>query len=363
MAHVLIVGAGAIGSHLLPHLARSPKVSRVTLIDKDRYEAGNLQGQDISPAQVGRPKAVVQARRARRINPQLSVTAIHADVEDLPLGALRASVIVACVDSRKTRMVLNQAAYRLGVPWLDAGIEADGLLARVRPFVPAEESPCLECAWEQADYDALEQTYACASGTSAPTNAPSALAALAASLQAIECDKLLCEGRASILARPEVLLDARHHRHYVTKYPRNSACRMPDHGGWRITRLDDAPATLSDFFALGDALRGAAQGLSLSVASQRIVTEIRCRGCGASRGVFLLERQVSIARPSCEQCGHGMVPLGSGLSDEVSLSMVPSRERGRPLSELGLAVRDVVTLSTPEVDAHFELGAICATQC
>ena len=30
MAHVIVIGAGAIGSHLLPHLARSSRVSRIT---------------------------------------------------------------------------------------------------------------------------------------------------------------------------------------------------------------------------------------------------------------------------------------------------------------------------------------------
>src|SRR6185436_3680323 len=114
MAHVVLVGAGAIGSHLLPHLARSPQVSRITVIDRDRYDAGNTRGQLIDARDIGRPKALAQATRLRRINPELQVIPIRSSVERLPLGALRASVILAALDSRKARMIVNQMAWRLG---------------------------------------------------------------------------------------------------------------------------------------------------------------------------------------------------------------------------------------------------------
>lgn len=75
---VVIVGAGNIGSHAVPLIARTPEIGRVTIIDRDRYDETNVRSQDIAPADVGRPKALVQARRARRINPALVVTALHA---------------------------------------------------------------------------------------------------------------------------------------------------------------------------------------------------------------------------------------------------------------------------------------------
>ena len=167
MAHVLVVGAGGnIGSHAIPHLARMPRVSRVTLIDSGRYESGNLSAQDIEASDIGKPKAEVQAQRLSRINAGLVVTPMSVAVEDVPLGALRADVIVACLDSRGARLVVNQAAWRLGVPWINAGVDGGGLLARVQTFVPAPNAPCLECAWSQADYDAIEQDYPCQPGQS-----------------------------------------------------------------------------------------------------------------------------------------------------------------------------------------------------
>src|SRR5439155_23871873 len=130
----------------------------------------------------------VQARRLRRINPALAVTEIFAAVENVALGLLRGAVLLACLDSRAARRSVNTAVWRLGMPWIDAGVLADGLLARVNVYLPGPDQPCLECAWEERDYEALEQEYPCAGQGVAPaTNAPSALGALAASLQALEC--------------------------------------------------------------------------------------------------------------------------------------------------------------------------------
>ena len=194
---VVIVGAGGnIGSHLVPHLARMRQVDRVTLIDRDVYEARNVYAQDITPRDVGKPKAVVQARRLRRIRPSLHVEAISDAVERIPMGTLRSDVILSCLDSRISRQQVSQFAWRLGIPLIDAGVEAGGLLARVNVYVPGRDTPCLECAWDDRDYDALEQTYPCLGHAEvAATNAPSSLGSLAASLQAIECLKLL-DGRA-----------------------------------------------------------------------------------------------------------------------------------------------------------------------
>ena len=119
------------------------------------------------------------------------MTAVSLPVETVPLGRLRADVILACVDSRAARQYLNQAARHLGVPLIDAGVFPDGLLARVSVFLPGAEHACLECTWDQADYDAIEQSYPCQGGVpdAAASGAPAHLGALAAAVQAIECQR------------------------------------------------------------------------------------------------------------------------------------------------------------------------------
>ena len=63
-AHVVLVGVGNIGSHLVSHLGRITEVGRVTIIDRDRYERANLVGQEILPGDIGRAKSRAQAMSA-----------------------------------------------------------------------------------------------------------------------------------------------------------------------------------------------------------------------------------------------------------------------------------------------------------
>jgi molybdopterin/thiamine biosynthesis adenylyltransferase len=359
MAHAIIVGAGAIGSHLLPHLARSRRVSRLTVIDRDKYESANLSGQDVDARDVGRPKAVVQARRLRRINPALVTRPIYGAVEDLPLGALRGDVILGCLDSRVARMTVSQAAWRLGVPFVDAGIEPTGLLARVAVFVPGPDAACVECAWDAADYAALEQSYPCLPDAAAPrTAASSALGGVAGALQAIECDKLLAGANDEALIGRELLIDARHHTHYVSAARRNPACRMPDHSGWRIDPFGGAVSqtTLGDLLAIGTTLRDAADGLAFRVAGQRFATALACSQCGTEQAVFQLERALRHGSRQCAACRGELRSIGFALHEAVTADATPDAALNAPLATLGLRAGDVFSLSTRSVDAHYELG-------
>jgi len=168
---VVVVGCGNIGSHLVPLLARSMQADELLLVDPDRYETRNLSSQDIALEHVGRLKVDVQAERVARIAPDLSIHTASCAFEDLPLGRLEGAVIAACLDSRIARLHVGRAAWRLGAPVVDAAVGAndDAPLARVtvvdRPIATIggndETTPCLECDWDDDDYDALEQTYPC----------------------------------------------------------------------------------------------------------------------------------------------------------------------------------------------------------
>lgn len=359
MSHVVVVGAGGnIGSHLVPHLGRTQGLARVTLVDRDRYEPDNLHTQDIDTRDIGRPKADVQARRLRRINGGLDVTALNVAVEDVPLGALRADAILACLDSRRTRLVVNQAAWRLGVPWINAGVDGGELLVRIQTFVPGPDAPCLECAWEQGDYDAVEQDYPCQTApASAPTNAPSSLGALAASLQAIECGKLLAGETDQTLAGRDLMVDARHHRQFVTLFRRNPTCRMPDHDGWRIAKLEAPPSRLKlrTLLVISGADRIAGDEVMFRVAGQRLALTLRCQMCGASRHTFRLERSLRRG-PTCRHCGTRLQVSGFDLCDSAPLSAAPGSSLALPLSRLGVRSGDVFSLTTPSSENRYEVG-------
>jgi molybdopterin/thiamine biosynthesis adenylyltransferase len=360
MAHVIAVGAGNVGSQVARHLARSPSVSRVTIIDSGRYTPDNLQTQDIDACEVGAAKADVQAARLRRIHPTLPVTSIVGRVEDQPLGALRADAILACVDSRRARLTINQAAWRLGTPWIDSGVSGQSLLARVQVYVPAgSAAACLECAWEAADYAAVEQVYPCEGDAGpAPTNASSSLGALAAALQTIECEKLLTGQRDRALIGRDVLVDALHHKHYVTAFRRNPACRMPDHGGWRIDALPTSASrmTVRDAFALGQRQARVGENATFAVAGQRLALKLTCPGCGESSATFRLERAVRAAAPACRQCGRSLQVSGFDLHDATPLEVVPWTMLDGPLADVGIETGDVLSLATSSGETYFEIG-------
>jgi molybdopterin/thiamine biosynthesis adenylyltransferase len=356
--HVIVVGAGGnIGSHLVRHLARNPRVKRLTLIDPDRYGPENLMGQDIVGTDVGEPKVIAQARGLRSINGDIAITPIHDSVEHVPLGKLRANLIVACLDSRKSRMVVNHAAWRLGVPWIDAGVNATGVLVRVQVFMPGAEGPCLECAWDQSDYDAVDQRYPCQlDSTPAATNAPSSLGALAAALQAIECEKVLAGNHDCALVGRDLMLDAQHHKHYVTAFRRNLECRMPDHSGWRIDRIVGSASglTLADFGARAAESEAVRREFRCRVAGQAFVRSLRCPNCGASRETLQLERTLK-QPPICNSCGHSVRPSGFDMADVIGFADVPAPVLNQPLGALGFESGDVLSVSASSWERHYVL--------
>jgi molybdopterin/thiamine biosynthesis adenylyltransferase len=359
MASAILVGAGAIGSQLVPLLAQIPGISAVSIIDRDRYDESNLSTQNIRPGDVGKSKAGVQAGRLRERNPAIVATAVDRAIEDVPLGWLAADVILACLDSPGARAVVNQAAWRLGVPWIDAGVDGGGLLARVRVLVPGPEAGCMECAWDASDYARVDQAYPCQGRLApAPTAAPSALSSLAAALQAIECDKLLAGRRDELLAGRDVLIDARHHRHYVTAFRRNPRCRMPDHSPWNIAPLAGAPSaiTLGDLAATTGALHGDEEDLDIRVANARFALAFTCPRCRDRQPAACLYRADGRPVPRCPVCAVATDVVGFDLVDALELDALPASSRDRSLEDLGLSSGDVVTLTSTSIEAHFMLG-------
>ncbi len=346
---VIVVGAGGnIGSHLAPHLARMREVGRVTLIDKDFYEATNLRSQDITARDVGKSKAAVQARRLKRINPSLEVRFFADAVERVPASALRGDVILACLDSRIARQSVNQFAWRLGVPLIDAGVQADGLLARINLYVPGADAACLECAWDDSDYSLLEQTYPCQAQKIAPTNAPSSLGAMAASLQAIECRKALA-GDVSF-SDHQALIDAAHHRHYLTRFLRNPRCRF-DHRMWRIEkpalRLEH---TTGDLFNLSTGRDSAYARLE----SKPFVKRLIC-GCGRAKKLLHLECSLSAWARRCS-CGRRMMAAGFDLAEKLESHDLRPIDLRRTLGSLGLRIGDVVSIGSIGRENHYEIS-------
>jgi len=349
---VLVVGCGNIGSQLVPLVARMKGIGMLILVDCDGYEESNLSSQSISSSDIGRAKAFVQARIARKLNPRLRVLAIHARLECVPLGWLRSDVMLACLDSKEARRCANEIAWRLGTPLIDAGIEASGLLARVNIYRPAANQPCLECAWDRRDYAQLPVKHPCDAGLgpSTPTGAPACLGALAAALQALECLKILAGDLSN--AGKQILIEAGTHRHFLTGFSMHPKCRF-NHAGWNASKISRTPAQLS----VGAALRLASDaGASLTFAGMHLARQLDCPGCGFSPRVYRLEERLSRRERICPQCGQDLLVAGFHSQSQLKTKEVEPVLAARSLASLGLRGGDFISIKGSQRESFYELG-------
>lgn len=140
----MVVGCGSLGNELLKDLVLLG-VEHLVLVDFDRVEMDNLSRTVLfTPDDVGRYKVDAARDRLRQMNARLEVETICADIiHDVGLGLIaEMDLVVACVDSRWTRFMINRHCMRTGRVWVDGGItQAEG---SVRVF-GAQVANCYAC--------------------------------------------------------------------------------------------------------------------------------------------------------------------------------------------------------------------------
>jgi molybdopterin/thiamine biosynthesis adenylyltransferase/DNA-binding transcriptional regulator YhcF (GntR family) len=159
-AHVLVVGAGALGNDVIKNLALMG-IGYVYIVDFDTIEAANLSRSVLfRESDNHRSKAEVAAARAKALNPQIHVQYLNGDVmTQLGLGVIRRmDVIIGCLDNREARLAINRFCYWMNKPWVDGAIQE--LLGLVRVFVPGQGA-CYECTLTEAALRDLSLRYSC----------------------------------------------------------------------------------------------------------------------------------------------------------------------------------------------------------
>lgn len=130
MKRIVIVGVGALGSHLVL-LGRSWGAELVA-IDFDRVERKNVESQFHTRMGVGRNKAQALQQAMQGLF-GLRIDAIpHRLVGDNAAVLLEgADVVVDCVDHAETRRLIQRVAAERAIPCLHGALAADGRYARV----------------------------------------------------------------------------------------------------------------------------------------------------------------------------------------------------------------------------------------
>lgn len=118
-ARVAVVGAGGLGSTVIPYLAAAG-VGRIDVFDDDVVELSNLNRQILHSAEsIGQPKIASAIAAGERIAPEVEVVGHQLRLGENfveVVGAVRPDIVVDGSDSFATRFVVDEGAARLGVP-------------------------------------------------------------------------------------------------------------------------------------------------------------------------------------------------------------------------------------------------------
>jgi adenylyltransferase/sulfurtransferase len=149
-SRVVVVGCGALGSVLSETMVRAG-VGALTLVDRDFVEESNLQRQalfDQEDVARGLPKAAAAETKLRRINSDVAVRGIVADLssENVDEVVKDVDLVLDGTDNFETRFLVNDVCVREGIPWVyGACVGSYGLALLIQPRV----SPCLRCVLEE----------------------------------------------------------------------------------------------------------------------------------------------------------------------------------------------------------------------
>ncbi|WP_299362007.1 ThiF family adenylyltransferase [uncultured Paracoccus sp.] len=126
-AHVLVVGAGGLGSPAIMYLAGAG-VGAMTILDPDGVETLNLHRQPIHAGRVGRGKAASAAAFVAALDGDISVTVRPEALTPANARALiaEASIVLDCADSFAVSYILSDACLAAGVALISASALGTG---------------------------------------------------------------------------------------------------------------------------------------------------------------------------------------------------------------------------------------------
>jgi molybdopterin/thiamine biosynthesis adenylyltransferase len=222
----LVCGCGGLGSVAAEGLARAG-VGMLRIVDRDLVEAGNLHRValfDEADATAGVPKVVAAAEKLRRINSQVQIEPIVAEVDRGNVEGLcqGVGVIVDGTDNFPVRFLLNDAAVKLGLPWVYGGcLGAEGQSMTILPG----ETACLRCLMHE-----------CPPPGSVPTCEEAGvlgpIVRVIASIETIEAIKILSGNRQAVSRSLTVveLWDNRIHQVDLSTLRQQADCPACKHG-------------------------------------------------------------------------------------------------------------------------------------
>ncbi len=217
-AHVLVIGAGGLGSPVLMYLGTAG-VGRITVVDHDTVDLTNLQRQIAhTTARVGTPKVTSAAQTIAAINPEIEVIALQERADATRLDALvaAADLVLDCSDNFATRHAVNAACVKHRKPLVSgAAIGFDGQVSVYDTRV--DTNPCYACIFPPEA--GFEEVRCATMGVFAP------LVGIIGTVQAAEALKLLAGVGTSLAGRLQ-MLDGRAMEWTEIRLARQAGCTV-----------------------------------------------------------------------------------------------------------------------------------------
>jgi adenylyltransferase/sulfurtransferase len=217
-SRVVILGCGALGTAQANALARAG-VGTLRIVDRDFVEESNLQRQmlfDEADARESLPKAVAAQRKLRQINSDINVEGTVADADSSNVEEFIEGFHLAldATDNFETRYLLNDAAVKLGIPWIYGAVV--GSYAATMTILPGRTA-CLACIFPKPPHGLHE--------TCDTVGVISPAVSWAAAIQTTEALKILL-GRESELHGSLLAYDVWSNHFQPVKAPRDPQCRV-----------------------------------------------------------------------------------------------------------------------------------------
>jgi adenylyltransferase/sulfurtransferase len=348
-ARVLVVGAGALGNEIIKNLALLG-VGRVFVADRDRIERSNLSRSVLfRDSDCGRGKADVAAERARELFPEMRTQDFDGNiVYDLGLGVYRwTDVVIGGLDNREARVAINQAAAKVGKPWIDGAIERLDGVARV--FDPAN-GPCYECTMSEIDWKMLAARRSCALLSRdememgrVPTTPTTS--SVIAGIQVQEAVKML-HGLPTIAGKGFVF-EGTNHESYVVTYGRLEDC--PSHDAMLpIEELSWSVAETTAGQFLERVRRDLGPAAVIDV-NQDLLAALECAECKETTPRYSSLGKVTEAEGRCPRCESPRAPhMYHTIGDDGALD--------KSLHELGVPLWDVLAGRSGDEQRFYEFA-------
>jgi len=286
------------------------------------------------------------------INPDVTAVSYTKNViDDVGLGIFREmDVVFGGLDNREARLAINQACYKVNVPWIDGAIEALNGFARV--FVPPDGA-CYECTMSEMDWQLINKRKSCALLTHAevkegkiPTTPTSS--SVIAGIQVQEMLKLLHKDRnLPVLSGKGYVFNGLTHDSYVVEYQRKSDCMSHyTYDSVIETDMSAANTTLWDFVKFIKS----SLGENAIVDFERDISTIAKCSCGEIKDLYMPVHKLSSMDVTCPLCKNTM-------SFEITHVLTGSETYlNKTFSEIGIPPLHIISAKCDRELFHYELS-------